>query len=116
MAVIQIGNGQTCFFWKDKWASQTLEEQFPLLKSSSLRLSHLQKNRFISVNKTFEEENFIDLFNLPLSQVAFEQTPEIQQVFGSTHLDDLTTDVWTYFGGSTKFRSVAAYKKNAWAY
>ena len=82
-----------------------------LLKSSSLRLSHLQKNRFISVKETFEEENFIDLFNLPLSQVAFEQTLEIQQVLGSTHLDDLTTDVWTYFGGLTKFRSVAAYKK-----
>ena len=71
MAIVQVGNGQTCFFWKDKWATQTLEEQFPWALSFA-------KNKFISFKKAYEEESFIDFFNLPVSQLAFEQALEIQ--------------------------------------
>ena len=50
------------------------------------------------------------MFNLPLSQEAFDQMMSIQQIMAGTHLGD-DYDVWSYSGGSVKFKSAAAYKK-----
>ena len=50
------------------------------------------------------------MFNLPLSQEAFDQMMSIQQIMAGTHLGD-DNDVWSYSGGSVKFKSTAAYKK-----
>lgn len=52
----------------------------------------------------------IDLFNLPLSQIAFSQMQQIQYIMEATQLED-DEDIWTYTGGSTKFSSSRVYRK-----
>lgn len=92
MAVIQVKNGQSCLFWKDRWLAQTLEDQFPQAMSFA-------KNKVISVKKASEVDNFVDLFNLPLSQIVFQQTLLIQQILDGFILNINSNDVWAYSGG-----------------
>jgi hypothetical protein len=51
------------------------------------------------------------MFNLPVSQVAYEQMAVIQQKMEVLHLDGSIKDVWTYQGGSTSFKSGNAYRR-----
>jgi hypothetical protein len=53
-------------FWKDKWQHQILQIDLP--ESFSF-----VKDKAISVNKVFNLESIFDMFNLPLSKVAFGQ-------------------------------------------
>lgn len=71
MANMQVVSGHSCFFQKDKWSSQILEEQFPQAFSFA-------KNKLASVEKASKEENVTNLFALPLSEVAFDQVLSIQ--------------------------------------
>jgi hypothetical protein len=104
MADIQVKNGTTCFFWKDKWTNQILDEQFPQAHSFA-------RNKVISVKRAFATNEITEIFNLPLSQVAFDQVINIQQIMDSTVLSEPSNDVWTYSGGATKFKSAVAYRK-----
>ena len=61
MSVIQVKNGHSCFFWKDIWSSQALEQQFPQVYSFA-------KNKSITVKMAFNQELISDMFNLPPSQ------------------------------------------------
>lgn len=103
MTVIQTKNGHSCLFWKDRWMNQTLQIDFPECFSFA-------KNKAISVNKAFNLQSFFDLFNLPLSETAFSQAEQIQQLMGSVALQD-EDDSWTLSGGSSRFSSSKAYKR-----
>lgn len=103
LAIIQLKNGETCMFWKDKWLDQPLELEFP--KSYSF-----VKNKTITVNKAFNLNSITNMFNLPLSQTAFDQVMNLQQTMGSINLENVD-DIWTYTGGSTKFSSAKTYRK-----
>jgi hypothetical protein len=48
MTIIHVKNGQSCFFWKDKWSPQILEQQFP-------QLSSFAKNHSLTVSKAFSQ-------------------------------------------------------------
>ena len=61
--------------------------------------------------KAFDKKNIMDLFNLPLSQVAFDQVLSIQQVMENSTREEQNNDAWTYSGGSAKFRPATTYKK-----
>jgi hypothetical protein len=50
------------------------------------------------------------MFNLPLSQTAFDQVQTLQQMMQATNLE-VEDDIWAYSGGSTKFSSSKMYKK-----
>lgn len=51
------------------------------------------KNKFISVKKAFGQNEITQLFNLPLSQVAYSQVLSIQQIMDSMDIDEHTKDV-----------------------
>lgn len=103
MTVIQLKNGQSCMFWKDKWSDQALQVQFPECYS-------FVKNKAISVSRAFGLQSFFDLFNLPLSETAFSQAGQLQQIMESTTIQQ-EDDSWNLSGGSTKFSSSKAYKR-----
>ena len=44
LAFIQVKNGQTCLFWKDRWLTQPLEQSLPEIHSFA-------KNKLISVSR-----------------------------------------------------------------
>lgn len=102
MTAIHLKNEKSCLFWKDKWSDQTLQVAF----SESFSFA---KQQSISVHKVFGSKTFLDLFNLPLSEIAFNQVGFIQQRMESITLHD-DNDVWTLRGGSTKFSSAKAYR------
>lgn len=80
-----------------------------LLSRASLKYSLLQKkNNLVSVNKAFNQETFIELFNLPLSQTAHRQMLNLQQIVEATILQDCN-DVWTQTGNATGFSSSKIY-------
>lgn len=65
IAIPQLGNGDTILFWQDKWANQVLATEAPELLSFA-------KNKMISAELAFEHEDLAELFQLPLSQMAFQ--------------------------------------------
>lgn len=66
-------------FWKDKWLNQPFEQEFPESYS-------FVKNKTISVGKAFSLRTITEMFNLPLSQIAFEQMQTLQQIIETTKL------------------------------
>ena len=92
------------FFWKDKWSTHALDEQFPHAYSFA-------KNKHIYVKNAFSGGEFTELFALPLSQVAFDQVLCIQHRIENTVINEGINDVWTYSGGASKFKSAVAYRK-----
>ena len=61
-----------------------------------------------ATRKLLIKENIMDLFNLPLSQVAFDQVLSIQQVMENSTREEQNNDASTYSRGSAKFRPAAA--------
>lgn len=59
-----VRNGESSLFWYDRWDNQPLSVAAPELFSFA-------KNSQLSVCKAFLEEDFANLFQLPLSQQAF---------------------------------------------
>lgn len=103
LAVIQIRNGQTCFFWKDKWLNIPLEQNFHEIHSFA-------KNKLITVNRAFSQDTIIGMFNLPLSQTSFTQMQNLQQIMEATTLEN-SDDIWSYNGGSNRFSTSRTYRK-----
>lgn len=103
MAAVQVKNGTTCFFWQDNWCSQPFQELFPQAFSFA-------QNKLITVSKAFDQEDFTNLFSLPLSQIAYSQVQVIQQKMDTFALEEHTNDSWTYYGGAHNFKSANAYK------
>jgi hypothetical protein len=66
MARVQVNIGVTCQFWKDKWGVEILQNRFSQAFSFA-------KDKQVNVRKAFNIDNVIELFNLPLSQIAFQQ-------------------------------------------
>ena len=106
MAIVKVKNGATCFFWKDPWESQgsKLELRFPQAFSYA-------KNKNITVRKACSHSNINELFNMPISQQAFEQLEYLQREMDNLHLDSHNKDVWSYSGGNVKFQSAKSYRK-----
>jgi len=101
---IQIKDGRTCLLWQDNWQTTQLSQAFPQAFSFA-------KNKFISVQKAFSTEDLTGLFNLPLSQTAFNQLTEIQSIRDNTALDSSSKDSWKLADNATHFSSKKAYKK-----
>lgn len=66
-------------------------------------------NHNFTAQLVFHTEEFRNLFQLPLSEIAFDQFQEL-----SSYLDSITvtyqSDVWSYIWGSANFSSNKAYK------
>lgn len=76
-----VENGESALFWHDSWHIQSLATSAPELFSFA-------KNKMITVHKAFNQEAFSDLFQLPLSQPAFIQMQEIQQIMENMPLSN----------------------------
>jgi hypothetical protein len=72
MAQVQIRDGTTCLFWKDRWGQQSLELSHPELFSFA-------ENKNISVAAAFQHEELTGLLQLPISEVAYTQLQFVVQ-------------------------------------
>ena len=103
MARVQVNIGLTCQFWKDKWETEIWRNKFPQAFSFA-------KDKQINVRKAFIIDDIINLFNLPLSQIAFQQIQEIQQRMETYNRNEQEQDIWTYSAQSSSFKVQKIYK------
>ena len=100
MARCQIGSGMSVYFWHDS----CLNLQFP-------RLFSFAKNPQISVSSAAQLEYFEDMFNLPLSNQAFQEFLQLEILWESLQqrIQLGSHDSWSYIWGSDKFSASKAY-------
>ena len=104
MVSIKVNNGSSCLFWLDSWDSTILKDSYPQAFSFA-------KNKNISVYNVMNAENITELFQLPLSQIAFDQCYEIETRLNSLPWDQNIQDQWKLGMSSTStFKSATAYK------
>jgi hypothetical protein len=98
----QINSGDSALFWFDSWHGLPLNLSFPELFSFAL-------NKQISVKKVLDCGDVTSLFQLPLSQTAFVQLMNVQQVVDNLVLSD-DKDKWTFCWGSDYFAPSKVYR------
>jgi hypothetical protein len=105
LARCNIGDGKSVFFWGDLWNDQCLHQKFP-------HLITFAKKTNISVNEAVLTEYTEDLFNLPLSQEAFEEFNDLEIICQEAMEKVLSDgkDTWSYIWGNSEFSSQKAYK------
>jgi hypothetical protein len=102
MASVQVQSGDTCFLWHDSWGGTTLSLTMPHLFSFA-------KSKNVSVLKARSVPDVNQLFQLPLSQEAFDQLLALAQLLDELPDSD-QSDAWTYSWGSPLFAPTKAYK------
>jgi hypothetical protein len=102
IAMANVSDGVSCFFWRDLWTNNVLQQTYPELFSYC-------KDPFASVQKVKAESMPVTLFHLPLSTEADVQFQHMQNMLQSVNLNQ-TPDQWLYQWGSNLFSSSKAYR------
>jgi hypothetical protein len=76
LAKADYGNGETILFWHDLWNGRVMKASFSHLHSFA-------KSDAITISSVLQLEHFQDHFNLPLSDIAFEQFCEVSMIIQS---------------------------------
>lgn len=98
-----VGNGKTALFWDDSWAGSVLSRSYP-------RLMSFAKNTRASVKDVMELESLEDGFHLPLSQDAFSEFEQVQDLIDGWPFSPDDNDTWTYIWGNGTYSSQKLYK------
>lgn len=69
MTVCKAGTGETIALWYDKWADDTLVTTMPHLHSYAKN-----KQTTLAQATNLDEDNFYDMFHLPMSSIAAQQS------------------------------------------
>jgi hypothetical protein len=97
----EFGKGDTILFWHDLWNGQLMKISFPQLHSFA-------KNDAITISSVLQMESFEKHFNLPLSEIAFDQFCELIVLLQSL-LENDRNDRWSYIWGSGTYSASKAY-------
>jgi hypothetical protein len=100
-----IGDGKFALFWTDLWSDTCMHQKFPHLVTFT-------KKTNISVHEFVQTEYLEDLFNLPLSTMAYNEFLELEVLCETTRSlnQDGSKDSWFYIWNSDEFSSKKAYK------
>jgi hypothetical protein len=98
MARCKAGSGSTVLFWTDLWQDVRLHQKFPHLVTYA-------KDFNISVKDAIGQEYLQDLFHLPLSQQAYEEFLNMEEICSNSEssIQQGNLDSWTYIWGSNFF-------------
>jgi hypothetical protein len=98
MSKCNLGDGKSAFFWSDLWLDTCLQQKFPHLLSFA-------KKATTTIAKIVNTEFFEDLFHLPLSQQAFLELSEFENVCNQAlhSIAKRDTDSWSSIWGNTTF-------------
>lgn len=102
IALVNLQDGSTCFFWTDLWGGHVNSQSYPELFS-------FVKNKLLSLKKVSRLQPFHHLFHLPLSEEAFDPMLQLEARM-TLQQTTAENDVWTYIWGSLQFSSQKAYK------
>jgi hypothetical protein len=102
MAKVTVSDGKSCLLWSDLWNDAIPELNFPELYSFA-------KKKQISVQEAKNTVDLPNLFHLPLSEEAFAQLSQLQDLLDSIQISE-DKDQWLYIWNSGHFSSSKAYK------
>jgi hypothetical protein len=90
MARCNVGDGKSAYFWTDLWQSSCLQQKFPHLLSFS-------KCNNGTISEIVNYEFLEDLFHLPLSQQAFLELNQFEEICNQTviKINEGETDSWS---------------------
>ena len=105
MAKCNLGDGKSVYFWTDLWNEKCLHKKLPHLASYA-------RHANTTVNEAIQNEFLEDLFQLPLSQQAYEEFLELQIICDEAkeRIALRNKDQWSYIWGSDEFYCKKAYK------
>jgi hypothetical protein len=90
-----IGNGRTIFFWDDLWNKGIPAQQYPELFSFAC-------NSKLSIKEAKQKEHLFEIFQLPLSEQAYEQYLELNESCEQINIIN-AKDNWEFIWGSKIF-------------
>lgn len=96
-----ISSGQSILFWKDNWASESLDHKFPELHSFAIKDS-------LTVQEFSLSENWAEYFHMPMSTQAYEQFLQLGDIILT--LNPEGKDKWICNGMANKYSSMKMYK------
>jgi hypothetical protein len=97
-----IGNGKTILFWDDLWNKGIPTQQYPKLFSFAC-------NSKLSIKEAKQKEHLFEIFQLPLSEQAYEQYLELNEAWEQITMTN-TNDIWKFIWGSEIFSTKKTYK------
>jgi hypothetical protein len=97
-----IGNGRSIYFWEDQWNQNIPRQQYPELFSFA-------KSTKLSIAEVKEHDHLSGIFQLPISEQAYEQYLELQVVWEQIILSTVQ-DRWRYIWGSDSYSTQKAYR------
>ena len=105
MAKCNLGEGKSVYFWTDLWNEKCLHKKLPHLASYA-------RHANTTVNEAIQNEFLEDLFQLPLSQQAYEEFLELQIIYDEAkeRIALGNKDQWSYIWESDEFYCKKAYK------
>lgn len=95
IAKANFGSSDTILFWQDLWNGQVLKLAYPQLHSYA-------KNDKVCLHTILHLDNIQNHFNLPLSEVAYEQYCDLIILLQSLPADG-GNDVWSYIWGNGEY-------------
>jgi hypothetical protein len=101
LAHAEARTGESILFWHDLWNGQVLKLAYPQLFSFTLMEE-------ITLASVLQHENFHDIFQLPLSEEAYQQFCEVNVIIQSIQ-ENTDIDRWKYIWGSGNFSAKKAY-------
>jgi hypothetical protein len=97
-----IGNGRSIFLWEDQWNKSIPKQQYPELFSFT-------KSTKLSIAEVKEQDHLFRIFQLPLSEQAYEQYLELQVVWEQIFLSNVK-DRWRYIWDSDSYSTQKTYR------
>lgn len=90
MTTCKPASGDTILLWKDIWQADTLQSKFPQLHSYA-------KNDNITIATALEyiDSDFYDMFHLPMSSIAVQQSQELQNMLNEG-ANNSYRDTWQF--------------------
>jgi hypothetical protein len=85
---VDFGKGDTILFWHDLWNGH-------MLKVSFFHLHSFAKSDISTISSVLQMDNFQEHFNLPLSEIAYEEFCELPVMLQSLLAED-QNDKWSY--------------------
>jgi hypothetical protein len=104
-----IGDGKSALFWTDLWSDTCMHKKFPHLVTFAKKTSH-------SINEFVQTKFLEDLFNLPLSTMAYNEFLELEVLCETTRSlnKDGSKDSWLYIWNSDEFSSKKGLQGSDW--
>jgi hypothetical protein len=90
-----FGTSETILFWQDLWNDHVMKVSFPHLHSFA-------KIENITISDVLQLDFFHEHFNLPLSEIAFEQFCEVSMMLPALPADG-RLDQWSYIWGNNTY-------------